>query len=102
MLFSEETLSTANMVRMRLFLIESPVRMKRRQGVRSIVGSVKRVLIGFTDTDSEAAPDVLTEDVLDERLPRRDGAVVVPDGPGLGIDVSESAIRRNARIAAAL
>lgn len=43
---------------------------------------------------------VLTEDVLEERVPHRDGQVVVPDGPGLGILVSDAAIRANARILA--
>lgn len=43
---------------------------------------------------------VLTEDVLEERIPNRDGAVVVPDAPGLGIRVSERALRTNARILA--
>ncbi|WP_128561378.1 enolase C-terminal domain-like protein [Methylobacterium crusticola] len=43
---------------------------------------------------------VLTEDVLEAPVPVRDGAVVVPDGPGLGIRVSEAAIRQNARILA--
>ena len=40
---------------------------------------------------------VLTEDVLELRIPHRDGHVVVPDGPGLGITVSDAAIRANAR-----
>jgi muconate cycloisomerase len=40
---------------------------------------------------------VLTEDVLELRIPHRDGHVVVPDGPGLGITVSDVAIRANAR-----
>ncbi|HET7886072.1 MAG TPA: enolase C-terminal domain-like protein [Bradyrhizobium sp.] len=40
---------------------------------------------------------VLTEDVLEQRIPHRDGHVVVPDGPGLGIAVSDAAIRANAR-----
>lgn len=43
---------------------------------------------------------VLTEDVLEERIPNRDGAVVVPEAPGLGIRVSEQALRANARILA--
>jgi muconate cycloisomerase len=41
---------------------------------------------------------VLTEDVLEERIVNRDGRVIVPDGPGLGIDVSETSLRSNARI----
>jgi muconate cycloisomerase len=41
---------------------------------------------------------VLTEDVLEERVPHRNGHVVVPDGPGLGIRVSEASIRANARV----
>lgn len=44
---------------------------------------------------------VLTEDVLEQRIPHRDGHVVVPDGPGLGIAVSDAAIRANARTLAA-
>lgn len=43
---------------------------------------------------------VLTEDVLEERIAHRDGHVVVPDGPGLGIRVSEASIRDNARVLA--
>lgn len=43
---------------------------------------------------------VLTEDVLEERVPNRDGAVVVPEGPGLGIRVSEASVRGGARILA--
>lgn len=43
---------------------------------------------------------VLTEDVLEEKVPNRDGHVVVPDGPGLGINVSERSVRANARILA--
>ena len=43
---------------------------------------------------------VLTEDVLEEKIPNRDGHVVVPDGPGLGITVSDSSVRANARILA--
>jgi len=40
---------------------------------------------------------VLTEDVLEKPVPHRNGQVVVPDGPGLGIAVSDAAIRANAR-----
>jgi muconate cycloisomerase len=43
---------------------------------------------------------VLTEDVLEERVANRGGHVVVPDGPGLGIRVSEASIRANARVLA--
>ncbi|SJZ39495.1 muconate cycloisomerase [Enhydrobacter aerosaccus] len=43
---------------------------------------------------------VLTEDVLEEKVPNRDGHVVVPDGPGLGIKVSDHSVRANARILA--
>jgi muconate cycloisomerase len=43
---------------------------------------------------------VLTEDVLEEKIPNRDGHVVVPEGPGLGIKVSEASVRANARILA--
>ena len=45
---------------------------------------------------------VLTEHVLEEKIPNRDGHVVVPDGPGLGIRVSEYTIRQNARVLAEL
>jgi muconate cycloisomerase len=41
---------------------------------------------------------VLTEDVLETRIANRDGAVVVPDGPGLGISVTEASLRSGARI----
>lgn len=43
---------------------------------------------------------VLTEDVLEEKIENRDGEVVVPEGPGLGIRVSENSLRSNARILA--
>lgn len=43
---------------------------------------------------------VLTEDVLEERIANRNGNVVVPNGPGLGIAVSERTIRANAKILA--
>jgi muconate cycloisomerase len=43
---------------------------------------------------------VLTEDVLETRIPHRDGAVVVPNGPGLGIAVSEASVRGNTRVLA--
>jgi muconate cycloisomerase len=43
---------------------------------------------------------VLTEDVLEERIENRDGAVIVPQGPGLGIRVSDQSLRGNARILA--
>jgi muconate cycloisomerase len=41
---------------------------------------------------------VLTEDVLEERVENRDGHVIVPEGPGLGIRVSERSLRANARV----
>jgi len=40
---------------------------------------------------------VLTEDVLEERIANRDGAVVVPDAPGLGIRISEASLRDGAK-----
>ncbi|MXP61894.1 cycloisomerase [Roseomonas sp. M0104] len=40
---------------------------------------------------------VLTEDVLEERIPNRNGAVVVPDAPGLGIRVTEASLRAGAK-----
>ena len=43
---------------------------------------------------------VRTEDVLEERVANRAGHVVVPDGPGLGIRVSEASVRANARVLA--
>ncbi|MFC5991347.1 enolase C-terminal domain-like protein [Limoniibacter endophyticus] len=43
---------------------------------------------------------VLTEDVLEERVGNEEGHVVVPDGPGLGIKISEASLRGNARILA--
>jgi muconate cycloisomerase len=43
---------------------------------------------------------VLTEDVLEERVPHVKGHVVVPEGPGLGIRVSDRSIRANARVLA--
>jgi len=43
---------------------------------------------------------VLTEDVLEQRIPHENGAVVVPDGPGLGIAVTEASVRAGARILA--
>jgi len=43
---------------------------------------------------------VLTEDVLEERVPLRSGHVVVPDGPGLGVRVTEASLRANARVLA--
>jgi muconate cycloisomerase len=41
---------------------------------------------------------VLTEDVLEEKIRNVNGEVVVPDGPGLGIRVSEASLKSNARI----
>ena len=43
---------------------------------------------------------VLTEDVLEARVPNENGHVVVPDGPGLGIRVTEHSVRSNARVIA--
>jgi len=43
---------------------------------------------------------VLTEDVLEERIANEAGHVIVPKGPGLGIRVSEAALRSNARLVA--
>ncbi|WP_216076000.1 hypothetical protein, partial [Acinetobacter baumannii] len=47
--------------RLRLFLIESPIKMARLQGVGNVKGSVKRVLVELTARDGlvgwgEAAP----------------------------------------------
>lgn len=41
---------------------------------------------------------VLTEDVLEEKILNRNGHVVAPDGPGLGIRVSEYTIWQTARV----
>ncbi|MXN17882.1 cycloisomerase [Pseudooceanicola sp. GBMRC 2024] len=43
---------------------------------------------------------VLTVDVLEERIANVAGQVVVPQGPGLGIKVTEASVRENARILA--
>ncbi|BAF86817.1 muconate cycloisomerase [Azorhizobium caulinodans ORS 571] len=43
---------------------------------------------------------VLTEDVLEERIANSAGHVIVPDGPGLGISISEASLRGNAKILA--
>jgi muconate cycloisomerase len=43
---------------------------------------------------------VLTEDVLEERIPHRNGEVVVPQAPGLGIRVTEASVRANTRVLA--
>lgn len=43
---------------------------------------------------------VLIEDVLIEKIENRDGHVIVPTGPGLGIEVTEASLRGNARILA--
>lgn len=43
---------------------------------------------------------VLTEDVLVEKIENRDGHVIVPDRPGLGIEVTGASLRENARILA--
>lgn len=37
---------------------------------------------------------VLTEDILETKIPQADGHVLVPDAPGLGICVSEAALAR--------
>jgi muconate cycloisomerase len=36
--------------------------------------------------------------VLEERIENRNGRVVVPDGAGLGICVSDTSLRSNARV----
>lgn len=41
---------------------------------------------------------VLTEDVLESRIPNEAGHVIVPQAPGLGISVTETSVRENARI----
>jgi muconate cycloisomerase len=43
---------------------------------------------------------VLTEDVLEEKVVNQAGHVVVPDGPGLGIRISEQSVRANGRVLA--
>lgn len=54
-------MSASTVARMRLFLIESPIRMARRQGVGHVGGTVKRVLVELTSSAGavgwgEAAP----------------------------------------------
>lgn len=43
---------------------------------------------------------VLIEDVLVEKIENRDGHVIVPTAPGLGIEVTDASLRENARILA--
>jgi len=43
---------------------------------------------------------VLTEDVLEERIENRNGHVIVPTKPGLGVSVSDYSIKENAQILA--
>lgn len=43
---------------------------------------------------------VLLEDVLEARIPHRDGMVVVPQAPGLGIRVTDASVRNNTRVLA--
>lgn len=40
---------------------------------------------------------VLTEDVLESRIENRDGHVIVPKGPGLGISITEHSLKEGAR-----
>lgn len=40
---------------------------------------------------------VLTEDVLEDRIENRDGHVIVPKGPGLGINITEHSLTQGAR-----
>ncbi len=54
-------MTSATIQRIRLFLIESPIKMARLQGVGNVKGTVKRVLLELTDSDGrtgwgEAAP----------------------------------------------
>jgi len=54
-------MTEATVARIRLFLIESPIKMARLQGVGNVKGTVKRVLIELTASDGvigwgEAAP----------------------------------------------
>jgi L-alanine-DL-glutamate epimerase-like enolase superfamily enzyme len=41
--------------------------------------------------------DLNEHDLLAASLDKTDGALAVPDGPGLGIDVDEEAVRHYAR-----
>lgn len=41
---------------------------------------------------------VLTEDVLEQRIANRDGHVIVPTGPGLGITISDASLKDGARL----
>ncbi|MGH7006453.1 MAG: enolase C-terminal domain-like protein, partial [Alphaproteobacteria bacterium] len=43
---------------------------------------------------------VLTEDVLENRIPNKNGKVIIPAGPGLGISVSEKTIHANSKVLA--
>jgi L-alanine-DL-glutamate epimerase-like enolase superfamily enzyme len=43
------------------------------------------------------AYDLNEHDLLTESLPKSGAALTVPDGPGLGVDVDEEAVRRDAR-----
>jgi muconate cycloisomerase len=54
-------MTEATIERLRLFLIESPIKMARLQGVGNVKGTVKRVLLELTSSDGvigwgEAAP----------------------------------------------
>ena len=40
---------------------------------------------------------VLTEDVLEQRIENREGHVIVPTGPGLGITITEHSLKEGAR-----
>jgi muconate cycloisomerase len=43
---------------------------------------------------------VLTEDVLESRIVNEAGDVLVPEGPGLGVTVTEASLRAGARVLA--
>ena len=58
---SLNVMTTATLERIRLFFIESPIKMARLQGVGNVKGTVKRVLVELTASDGtvgwgEAAP----------------------------------------------
>jgi hypothetical protein len=67
------TMQTETIERLRVFLIESPIKMARLQGV----GNFKRVPVEPTSSSG-----------------------IVPTGPGLGITVTEASLRGNARVLA--
>ena len=52
---------------------------------------------GLTKPAALNGPQFLTADVLRQPLQIKNGAIEVPEGPGLGIEVDEEKVRRLAR-----